>query len=437
MRWAAMSRWAHVLLGTGAKGSSTAATNSAVRVVAAATAWRVRVKVSLGSMAVLPGRVAARPSGRSAPPCARPLSPPCRRPFAGRYAPADGNAPALHGRPAGRDPAARPADGGRRRPRGPPRQPQAARRAGHAGAGPPGQRGRAGRGTLARRRAGQRRRHRADAGQDVLDAEPCDLDIARFRSRVADGHRARQAGDPEEGAGRFREALALWRGPALADLAERGFARAAAIRLESARLDVAEDLADSELAAGRPDAALAAVEHLVPQHPYRERLRQLQMLALYRLGRQAEALGAYQDLRRTLAGDLGLEPGPAVRRLEAAILRQSPDLDGDSAAGPAVEAAPARALARHDALLRRAVADHGGDLFTHTGDGLGAVFPAVPAALQAAVAGQRELLRTAWSGSGPLHVRMAVHAGTAEARAGTFLGPTLNRTARLLGEADG
>jgi predicted ATPase/class 3 adenylate cyclase len=305
-----------------------------------------------------------------------------------------------------------------------------------------------------------------------MDVGPCHLDVSRFHELVAVGRSVRSAGSPVEAARCFREALALWRGPALADLADRDFARVAAVRLDGARLDVTEELADAELAAGRPAAALEAVESLVPEHPFRERLRAQHMLALYRLGRQAEALAAYQDLRRTLADELGLEPTQALQALEGQILRQSPGLEGPApgsteggAAGvPLVPAEPLSAgmlaflftdieassrrwegdraamaadLARHDTVLREAVTTHDGHLFTHTGDGLGAAFPTVSSALAAAIAGQRTLGGMAWSGATPLRVRMAVHAGTAEARAGTFLGPTLNRTARLLDEARG
>ncbi|MCA1845192.1 MAG: hypothetical protein LC792_18765, partial [Actinobacteria bacterium] len=225
------------------------------------------------------------------------------------------------------------------------------------------------------------------------------------------------------------------------------------------------------MAGGHPAEALSVVEPLVAANPFRERLRGQQMLSLYQLGRQADALVAAQDLRRTLADELGLIPNPAIQTLENQILRQSPELSPPPAerlvapanglAGPNVglsggtlafvftdieastrrwegdRAAMAADLARHDAVLREAFSAHSGQLFTHTGDGLGAAFPTVPDALSAAVAGQRGLADVTWSGSAPLRVRMAVHAGTAEARAGTFLGPTLNRTARLLDEAAG
>ena len=113
------------------------------------------------------------------------------------------------------------------------------------------------------------------------------------------------------------------------------------------------------------------------------------------------------------------------------------DIEGSTRRWDVDRAAMAADLSTHDAIMGDAVAAHGGRLFTHTGDGLGAIFPTVPDALAAAVGGQRALAGAGWKGTGPLRVRMAVHTGAAEARAGTFLGPTLNRTARLLDHAGG
>src|SRR6185295_9115491 len=118
----------------------------------------------------------------------------------------------------------------------------------------------------------------------------------------------------------------------LADLVDHDFARIAAVRLDEARVGVVEDLAEAELALGRPAKALAVIEPFVAEHPFRERLREQQMLALYRLGRQADALAAYQDLRRTLAEELGLDPTPALQALERQIILQSPSLDAEVAA---------------------------------------------------------------------------------------------------------
>lgn len=306
---------------------------------------------------------------------------------------------------------------------------------------------------------------RAEAGAYALEVDPGCLDVHRFHQQVADGRRALDGGQPDTAADHLRRAMAVWRGPALEDFADREFARLASSRLDEARVAAGEDLAEAELAAGRPSAALDVLEPLIAAHPFRERLRAQQMTALYRLGRQAEALAAYQELRRVLAEELGLDPTPALQALERQILLQSPTLDQRPPVPPSepapepvpegtlaflftdIEASTGRweggraamsvDLARHDAVLGEAVAAHAGRLFIHTGDGLGAAFPTATAVLAAAVDGQLALAGVTWQGTAPLRVRMAIHVGAAEARAGTFLGPTLNRAARLLDEAAG
>jgi DNA-binding SARP family transcriptional activator len=124
------------------------------------------------------------------------------------------------------------------------------------------------------------------------------------------------------GEGDFRHALELWRGPALVDVRGEAFARSAAERLEEARLAALEDRIDADLDAGRHAALVGELEQLVEEHPLRERLRGQLMLALYRSGRQAEALDVYRRTRTLLADELGLEPSPELRELEQAILRQ-------------------------------------------------------------------------------------------------------------------
>jgi len=141
----------------------------------------------------------------------------------------------------------------------------------------------------------------------ALRVEAGELDVDRFHQLVADG--------------RPREALALWRGPALADVEER-FATTAASSLEEQRLAALERRIAEDLDRGKHATLVGELEQLVAAHPLRERLRAQLMLALYRSGRQAEALAAYRDTRRTLADELGLEPSEELRELEQAILRQ-------------------------------------------------------------------------------------------------------------------
>jgi DNA-binding SARP family transcriptional activator len=157
----------------------------------------------------------------------------------------------------------------------------------------------------------------------VLRIEPSELDLARFEQLAAEARRA----TPESAARKLREALALWRGPALADLAYESFAQVETVRLEEMRLAVLEQRIDSDLALGRHAELVGELEALVTRHPLRERLRCQLMLALYRSARQAEALDAYRAARRELSEELGLEPSEELKRLEQAILRQDPALE--------------------------------------------------------------------------------------------------------------
>src|SRR3954471_3881102 len=156
----------------------------------------------------------------------------------------------------------------------------------------------------------------------VLYVDPAELDLARFEQLVAEARRA----SPETASGKLGEALALWRGPPLGDLAYEQFAQAEIARLEEMRLGAVELRLESDLALGRHAEVVAELETLVARHPLRERFRYQLMLALYRSGRQAEALEAYRQARQELSDELGLEPSESLKQLEAAILRQDPDL---------------------------------------------------------------------------------------------------------------
>ena len=124
----------------------------------------------------------------------------------------------------------------------------------------------------------------------------------------------------------LREALGLWRGPALADLAYEPFAEVEIARLEELRLGALEARIEADLASGRHEALAGELEALVAEHPYRERLHGQRILALYRSGRQAEALAAYQTARTALDEGLGIDPGPDLQALEVRILQQDPTL---------------------------------------------------------------------------------------------------------------
>ena len=154
-----------------------------------------------------------------------------------------------------------------------------------------------------------------------------ELDADRFGRLAASARDDMAAGRPAAAAERLREALGLWRGPALSDVADFAFAQAGVAALEEARLTAVEDRVEADLACGRHVSLAGELDGLAAAHPLRERLCGQRMLALYRCGRQADALAAYQDLRRLLGDDLGIDPNPRLQRLQEAILRQEPGLD--------------------------------------------------------------------------------------------------------------
>jgi DNA-binding SARP family transcriptional activator/streptogramin lyase len=154
-----------------------------------------------------------------------------------------------------------------------------------------------------------------------------DLDAACFERLVTEARSAASVGDLDGASRGLAEALSLWRGAALADLAYEPSVRTEAARLEELRVTAVEDHVDVDLARGRTGELLPELEALVREHPLRDRLRAQQMLALYRCGRQADALASYQHGRDALVGELGLEPGPALQELEHAILSQDPTLE--------------------------------------------------------------------------------------------------------------
>jgi DNA-binding SARP family transcriptional activator/class 3 adenylate cyclase/alpha-beta hydrolase superfamily lysophospholipase len=176
----------------------------------------------------------------------------------------------------------------------------------------------------------------------ALELRDGELDVARVERAVADGRAALERGDARAARSLLTDALALWRGPALAELSEP-FARQEAARLEELRLTALELRVDAELALGLHREAVGELETLTAQHPLRERLRSQHMLALYGSGRHAEALASYQAFRRLLARELGIEPSAALRELERRMLRQDPALEAPGGPEPGVPAAGADA----------------------------------------------------------------------------------------------
>ena len=157
-----------------------------------------------------------------------------------------------------------------------------------------------------------------------LRIDPELVDVVRCERLMAEAGRAATAGRPPDAA---REALRLFRGPPLADLSDEPFAAAEIRRLEELRETAAELAIDADLSAGRHQEVLGEIEGLLAKHPLRERLHAQRMLALYRCGRQAEALEAFREARRLLVDEIGVEPGADLRGLHEAVLRHDPSLE--------------------------------------------------------------------------------------------------------------
>ncbi len=309
-------------------------------------------------------------------------------------------------------------------------------------------------------------------GGYVLEAGSEQIDLGRFERLTAEGREA----DGDERVEKLREALALWHGPPLADLLFEPFAGPEAARLEELRTAAVEDLIDAELARGAGADLVAELEALIAEHPFRERLRGQLMLALYRSGRQAEALEAYQETRRTLVDELGIEPGAAMRELEQAILRQDPSLGGPAPAPPEEIRPPEErrktvtilfadllfgetvdpelayeASADAWSRIRGVLDDHGATVEQRAGDEVMAVFgvpqlhedDALRAArsaleLRSEIHSQADVLEHA--GRGGLEVRVAIEtgevlAGADEAGHGFVAGPAITLAKRLLQRA--
>lgn len=168
----------------------------------------------------------------------------------------------------------------------------------------------------------------------VLRVSPDELDLLAFDALAKAGQEALALGRYTDAAGKLREALALWRGPPLADVTERPFFKAAIVRLEESRFAVLEDRIEADLRLGRHGELVGELESLVGELPFRERLCGQLMMSLYRSGRQAEALRAYRATRTVLVETLGIEPSPALAELDRAILRQDPELDAPAPRSP-------------------------------------------------------------------------------------------------------
>lgn len=206
-----------------------------------------------------------------------------------------------------------------------------------------------------------------------LDVAPECVDAGRFERQAAEGRRALQAGEPERAAAILREALALWRGDVLADLAGEPFVTAVATQLSVMRLEALENRVEADLARGRHAELVGELQALVAREPLRERLVGELMLSLYRSGRQADALDAFARARAAL-DELGLEPSRELRDLQAAILRHEPSLGAESRPQRPESRLPAPAtplLGRETELaeITSLFVDEGARLVTLTGPG--------------------------------------------------------------------
>lgn len=286
-----------------------------------------------------------------------------------------------------------------------------------------------------------------------------EIDAARYTTAATLARAAMASGNASEAVARFSEALTLWRGsPELPD-GRRG--RAERTRWTEGHAALVEDRADALLATGRAAEIIGELEAAIADAPLRERRWGQLMLALYRAGRQGEALAGYQRVRSLLAEELGVDPGLELRRLEAAIVAQHAslelpvlhhhslitravtflltDIEGSTAAWERDADAMASALARHDEIVEQVVTSRGGRLIKTRGEGDAtfSVFDRPSAAAAAAVELQEAIRHEPWAVAEPLRIRVALHTGEVEFRDGDYFGRAVNRAARLRSLAAG
>src|ERR1700758_2681696 len=294
------------------------------------------------------------------------------------------------------------------------------------------------------------------AGWALAESE---VDASRYKSAARQGRDAAAANDISQAVARFEEALALWRGiPELPD-GRRGTSEKT--RWIEGHAALVEDRADALLATGRAAEIIGELEAAVAEAPLRERRWAQLMLAFYRAGRQGEALAAYRRARALLADQLGVDPGPDLRRLEAAIVAQDAaldvpvaqqlpvltravtflltDIEGSTAAWEADADAMGVALARHDELVEQVVTSRGGRLIKTRGEGDAtfSVFERPSAAAAAAIELQDAINQEPWALQEPMRIRVALHTGEVELRDGDYFGRAVNRAARLRSLAEG
>ena len=287
----------------------------------------------------------------------------------------------------------------------------------------------------------------------VLDVDHARIDANVFEDAFGRGRRELVA-RPTASADELREALALWRGRAYADISGFPGLEDEARRLTDLRLWAVEVRIEADLALGRHAAVVGELEALAAENPFRESLRAKHMLALYRDGRQAEALRAYQRTQTYLREELGVEPSPELTELEERILNHDytlihsrevvseqvallfTDVVDSTLLWETNPGAMQAALARYSRLIQSAIEAAGGAVIRDSGDGLIAAFSETSPAARAALTAQQAIVAGDWA---PLEfrVRMAIDTGEVERRGGDLFGPPVTRGSRLLDAAHG
>jgi predicted ATPase/DNA-binding SARP family transcriptional activator len=304
-------------------------------------------------------------------------------------------------------------------------------------------------------------------GGYMLDIDPSDVDAYRFEQAI---NTAGAEPDPARKLAALDGALTLWRGTPLGEFAGAGWADREATRLETRHLQALHYRYDALMALDRAQEAAGELELLLNAHPLDERLWAQLMLALYHSGRQADALSAYQQARRHLINELGIEPGPQLTEVEHRILNHDPTLamgaDVSSAVGTATAAAErdgpsgvvtflltdiegstklARALGdayagligRHNELLEAVWYARGGYVFGTRGDSFLVAFSDPDAAVLAAVDAQRRITAERWPGERPVRIRIGLHAGYARCVDGDYQALSINQASRVVDCAHG
>ncbi len=284
-------------------------------------------------------------------------------------------------------------------------------------------------------------------------------DVEEVEARMASALRAHGGLEPGARVALLGDALEAFEGTPLSGTAPSVLLDSLAESYSQLRWSLVEELATARVSVGDDPTLIADLHRWVDENPHRERLWVQLMLELYRAGRQGESLATFQRARKHLLDGLGVEPGPELRDLESAILRQDPDLLIPTSR-PAIptpetltflftdieqstvrwdlEPEPMRAaLALHDEILTDCIEANQGRVFAAGGDGFGAAFASPVGAAQAAASAQIRLRTVKWPTSVPLHVRMGLNTGIAENRGGDFFGAPVNRAARVMDAGHG